>query len=330
MSDSISALYEDMDEYIALCKHYNEKVHMHYIKNRESVPDTYGEHAKKLRERIKNENKSMTNKTLQYPYIFDERIITEFETRFGFDLSSHLLMACYVGSLSHGTNLNENSLDDVDMMAIIVPPISRVIGTNEWTHGVIQKDELDITLYSAKKFMGLLMKANPNVVGTLFLTEDMYMYRHKMWFKQFMPNRSMFSTKKAYSSFCGYAQAQMSRLQKGVYNGYMGEERKKLVDKYGYDIKNGAHLVRLYRMGIEYLQTGELQVFRPDREELKSIKRGEWSLQQILDEAKRLEAKMKEVKNLSILPEEVDHQLADQILVTTYKTFFKEENEQQS
>ena len=40
----------------------------------------------------------------------------------------------------------------------------------------------------------------------------------------------------------------------------------------GYDIKNAAHVIRLYRMGIEYLESGNLQVFRPDREELKAIK----------------------------------------------------------
>ena len=50
----------------------------------------------------------------------------------------------------------------------------------------------------------------------------------------------------------------------------MGEKRKAIVRKYQYDVKNAAHLIRLLRMGIEFLETGELRVFRAmDAEELR-------------------------------------------------------------
>ena len=266
--------------------------------------------------------------TIQLPKIYDERIINEFEKRWGFDMSDRLFMACYVGSISHGTNLNEHSLDDVDMMAIIVPPITNVVGMKEWTHDTIMVDELDVVFYSVRKYMGLLIKANPNVVGTLFLEENMYMWRSRPWHKWMVPNRSMFSTMEAYGSFCGYASSQLARLQRGVYHGYMGEERKALVDKYGYDIKNAAHVIRLYRMGIEYLESGNLQVFRPDREELKAIKRGEWTLEQVLEEAGRLDEKIKKVRDTSNLPESVDVKVIDDLLVKIHMYFFKEDEDE--
>ena len=43
-----------------------------------------------------------------------------------------------------------------------------------------------------------------------------------------------------------------------------------MVWKYQYDVKNAAHLIRLLRMGTEFLETGRLQVYRTtDADELK-------------------------------------------------------------
>lgn len=62
--------------------------------------------------------------------------------------------------------------------------------------------------------------------------------------------------------------------KKGKNLGYMGGKRKQLVLEYGYDCKNAAHLIRLLRMCVEFLDTGTLVVKRPDAAELLSIKTG--------------------------------------------------------
>jgi hypothetical protein len=68
----------------------------------------------------------------------------------------------------------------------------------------------------------------------------------------------------------------------------MGEKRKALVKQFGYDTKNAAHLIRLLRMGIEFMKDGELNVFRTmDAPQLLEIKRGEWTLEQVKAEADR-------------------------------------------
>ena len=62
----------------------------------------------------------------------------------------------------------------------------------------------------------------------------------------------------------------------------MGEKRKKLVEKFGYDCKNAAHLIRLLVMITEFLDTGEMQVFREhDAERFLEIKKGEWKLSRV-------------------------------------------------
>jgi hypothetical protein len=50
MSNSITAINDDIDRYVALCKRYNEKVQYTH-----GSPDCYGEHAKQLRERRRAE-----------------------------------------------------------------------------------------------------------------------------------------------------------------------------------------------------------------------------------------------------------------------------------
>ena len=76
-------------------------------------------------------------------------------------------------------------------------------------------------------------------------------------------------------------------MNNNEYEGHMGEKRKAIVDKYGYDLKNAAHLVRLLRMGAEFLKDGELYVFREDAQQLLEIKRGEWTLERVKAEAER-------------------------------------------
>jgi predicted nucleotidyltransferase len=64
--------------------------------------------------------------------------------------------------------------------------------------------------------------------------------------------------------------------------------RAALEAKHGYDVKHGAHLVRLLRMGREILETGRVNVWRGDidAEELRGIRAGQWSYERLIAWAK--------------------------------------------
>jgi predicted nucleotidyltransferase len=111
------------------------------------------------------------------------------------------------------------------------------------------------------------------------------------------------------------------RLHKSHFSGYMGEKRKAMVRKYQYDVKNASHLVRLLRMGTEYLETGRLQVYREeDAEELMTIKRGGWTLEEVKAEAERLFQRIGDAKARSPLPPEPDQEAAATLLVSMHRT----------
>ncbi|HEY2972690.1 MAG TPA: nucleotidyltransferase domain-containing protein [Pyrinomonadaceae bacterium] len=97
--------------------------------------------------------------------------------------------------------------------------------------------------------------------------------------------------------------------------GYMGQKRRELVRRVGYDAKNAAHLIRLLRMGIEFLTEGTLLVERADAAELLDIKRGAWSLEKVKAEAERLFQLAQEAYVRSTLPPEPDRPRAERLCV---------------
>lgn len=111
--------------------------------------------------------------------------------------------------------------------------------------------------------------------------------------------------------------------KKGENMGYMGDKRKKLVLKLGYDSKNSAHCIRLLRMAKEFLSTGEMIVHRlNDAQELLDIKRGTWELKHLKEYAEQLFAEAKEAYLKSPLPPEPDRAKAESWLIESIPSYF--------
>ena len=234
----------------------------------------------------------------------------------------------YRGSISHGTykpNSDPNSIDDKDLMGICIPPFDYYYGLKTFgSRGTveIEKDvqtiRWDIVLYELTKAIRLLEKGNPNILSLLWLEPQHYLKITKAG-QMLLDNRHLFVGKHIYHSYVGYANGQLHRMTHAACKGYMGEKRKRLVEKYGYDCKNGSHLIRILRMGIEFLVDGELHVLRKDAQQLLEIKAGEWSLEKVKAEAEKLftEAKMAYIK--CQLPVKPDHAEVNDLCVEIAK-----------
>lgn len=200
-----------------------------------------------------------------------------------------LLLLAYRGSVAHNMyipNSDPNSIDDIDLMGIFLAPKNYYLGlTNIKTtvELMVEKDGAlyDCVYYELKHFVKLLLKGNPNVLSMLWLKPDHYLFKSP-YIETLLESKHLFRSKKVFHSFGGYANDQLKKMESYNKKGYMGEKRKRLVEKYGYDTKNAAHLIRLLIMGIEFLAEGELKVFRTeDAETLLDIKRGKWSLEDV-------------------------------------------------
>ena len=179
-------------------------------------------------------------------------------------LPEGLILLGFRGSLAHGTYVpqdNPDSIDDKDIMGVFVNPITHYFGLSEKEHHEKFIKEWDAVSYEVRKFFRLLLKSNPNVIGLLWLDERDYLLKTPSG-QKLIDNRDLFVSKQIYHSFNGYAWGQFKRMTHFKFEGYMGEKRKGLVEKFGYDTKNAAHLIRLLDMGIEFLNEGVLYVKR--------------------------------------------------------------------
>lgn len=97
---------------------------------------------------------------------------------------------------------------------------------------------------------------------------------------------------------------------------HRNERRAALEAKHGYDTKHAMHLVRLCRMAVEILETGEVKVRRDDREALLAVRDGALSYDALIEEAERLKAQIAEAKRRSTLPDAPDEAALDALAVT--------------
>jgi hypothetical protein len=91
--------------------------------------------------------------------------------------------------------------------------------------------------------------------------------------------------------------------------------RATLERKHGYDTKHAMHLIRLMRMGLEVVRSGDLVVRRPDADELIAIREGAMSFDQLLAAAAALGQEMQRASSTTRLPPDVDYEHVDLLAV---------------
>lgn len=170
-----------------------------------------------------------------------------------------------VGSTAHGTSVDGQ--DDRDEMGVFVEPAEYVCGLRECDHYVhrdqpdgvrSQPGDLDLTLYSLRKFCRLAAQGNPSVLVLLWLPEYIVQTRLS---EALVSIRDTFVSRDAGERFLGYLISQKLALK--------GERTKKvsrpdLVERYGFDTKYAMHALRLGFEGIEYLSTRRLTLPVPE------------------------------------------------------------------
>lgn len=227
-----------------------------------------------------------------------------------FPLEPSLILLGRRGSEAHGTfvpSTDPDSIDDRDLMGICIPPAAWTLGLRKWEGADAIKGVWDVVLYDYGKFVSLLLKQNPNVLGMLWLEPEDYLYLGPVG-KDLIVHRLLFRSRRdAAASFIGYAEGQFKKMHNGACQGYMGAKRKDLVERYGYDCKMAGHTIRLLHMGEEFLRTGVLTVRRTwDRDMLIDIKKGRWGLARVQEYTAERLASIREAEKVSVLPESID------------------------
>ena len=94
------------------------------------------------------------------------------------------------------------------------------------------------------------------------------------------------------------------------------KDRAELEAKYGYDCKHAMHLVRLLRMCDEILSGKGVIVKRPDADELKEIRNGSWTYEELREWAENEDKRMQALYSASTLPNAPDIEMIDNWLIS--------------
>ena len=233
------------------------------------------------------------------------------------------------GSKLHGAH--RVGRDDLDIYGVFIEPPDKVFGLDKFEHFVhstsdnqqknTEKD-VDITLYSVRRWAQLACKGNPTALHFLFaLTDKSINYATRyLWARHMFEFREAILARSAAVHFKGFVESQMKRLL-GNGTGKHGQ-RPELTEKFGYDVKAGMHAVRLLGEGVELMQSGYITLPRPNCKELIEVREGAWSLDKLCSKVSALQAELEQAYQNSPLPAKPDRVAVNRILTEMYMEKF--------
>ena len=169
--------------------------------------------------------------------------------------------------------------------------------------------EVDFNIYNIVKYFSLLMDNNPNIIDSIYTPNTCVLHQTQVG-QMVREKRKIFLHKGAWFKFKGYSFAQMNKISNKNPIG----KRLETVQKYGWDVKYGVHLVRLLNEIEMILIEGDLDLTR-NNEQLKSIRRGEWTEVQIRQYFADKEKDLEKIYLESKLPHSPDENKIKQLLL---------------
>jgi hypothetical protein len=245
-----------------------------------------------------------------------------------------MILRVQVGSGVHGTSISGQ--DDRDEMGICLEPARFVTGLARVPAGIGHPDQevdfeqyqrhtvwdqpgglanrssagdLDVVIYSARKWCRLALGGNPTVLLALFVPDEEVVHRNEAG-AELVANASRFVSRLAAERFIGYL-----RSQKAAMTGEVGAHtnRPELVAVHGYDTKFAMHALRLGVQGAELLTTGRitLPVPEPERSHLRAVRRGEIAKEDVIAAVDEAERHLLELSEATSLPDQPDRDWVD-------------------
>lgn len=235
-----------------------------------------------------------------------------------------------MGSVAYGVS---EDTSDIDIYGFCIPPKKMVFPHlseeiegfgrhkqrfEQWQqhHVLLDNKNYDLSIYSIVKYFSLCMENNPNMIDSLFTPDFCVLHSTKIA-QMVRDNRKIFLHKGAWFKFKGYSYSQMHKMDIKNPEG----KRKEIVDRYGYDLKFAYHVVRLLNEVEMILVEGDLDLLR-NREQLKSIRRGEWKLQDIKDYFTNKEKELETLYTNSTLQYSPDEEKIKQLLLDCLEEYY--------
>lgn len=242
---------------------------------------------------------------------------------------------CRMGSIAHGVS---NDTSDTDLYAWTIPPRHFVFphtnghipnfGKAPDSFDVYQQHhiettdtEYDINVYGIVKYFSLCMDNNPNMIDSLFVRDQSITFTTKIG-QMVRDNRKLFLHTGSWHRFRGYAYQQLKRTRSTIGNpNTRTGKRAESIEKYGFDVKDAYHVVRLMNEIEQILVYGDIDLMQ-NNDQLKDIRAGNWTFDQIESWFVAKENSLESVYNASTLQKYPDEEKIKQLLLDCLEEFY--------
>ena len=202
---------------------------------------------------------------------------------------------------------------DVDVRAVAFPTFSQLALMEDW--GERHMPDADTVLRSARKTLMMMRNGNPNLIELYGLPDDCMLHADEWGSRLLEVGRQLMFTRKAASSFAGYAIQQKHLAERSE-----GAKRDKAL----------MHSLRVWRMGAELMETGKVNVRRDaDGMELKAIRLGEYDPAWYETAWEEARTRFHEAEEHSTLPQPATdaeyRELAEPLMLDWMRHLLKEE-----
>jgi uncharacterized protein len=215
------------------------------------------------------------------------------------DLRRCVIYRCQVGSAAFGLASADS---DVDLRGVYLPPARLHWSLRRLPEQLeFQEAGQDEVYWEIEKFVRLALKANPNVLETLWTPQVLQADQTAQELRRM---RQAFLSKHVYKTYSGYVLSQFRRMA----NAY--------AKRGAYKAKHAMHLIRLLHSGIAVLKTGEIRVdVGEHRDELFEIRSGVLGFDQVRQRALELDQRFQEAFEGTALPDQPDFRRVDEFLI---------------
>ncbi len=246
----------------------------------------------------------------------------------GFCHPENLIHLFVGGSELHGAKVGQT--DDTDLYGVYGEQPEQALGLDPSEHFIWSTagderrngpDDVDVTLYSLRKWADMAAKGNATALHFLFAEPQEV--APETW-RKIQAERELFLSRNSAKQFLGFADNQFKRLTGEKGSGKKGQ-RPEYIGKFGYDTKAAMHGLRLLYECLELMSHKRITLPRPEKDLLIEVRSGEWTLERVLAHAKTLAREVEETVASSPLPGSVDRAAISRLVAQVHLEFWSKQ-----
>jgi len=255
-----------------------------------------------------------------------QRSLLDLVRRSDFSDIDNLIHLFIGGSELHGAKVGQT--DDTDLYGVYLETPEEALGLDANEHFVWSTagnerrngpDDVDVTLYSLRKWAAMAAKGNATTLHFLFA--EPLEVPPGPW-RKIQAHKALFLSRNSAKQFVGFADSQFKRLTGEKGSGQKGQ-RPEYIGKYGYDTKAAMHGLRLLYECHELMTRGEITLPRPEKDLLIEVRGGAWTLEKVLRQSQKMFHEVDHAVQTSPLPERVDRRAISQLVAAVHLEFWK-------